>query len=350
MTSAGSWVRYIRYRYASTLLCLFIVLFPTICIYAGYSIGQRYSPRGYRRFPDPGVVVDSTTLNYTWYRSHNLTIDFVGGLGNQMFQYASMYGIARANGLLPIVGETAVVARVFRAIKARRVSETAPGASYAMYLERRSNAFDGRAFSLNFMKNIRLDGFFQSWRYFDHAMSDVRKQFAFSTSTTREADEFLRATLGDYLKQDGAAEIDANSVRFVGVHVRRGDFLDSVNVERGYTVADATFLAKAARYYEGKYRTVIFVVCSDDVEWTRRNFHPMVGMVVYSEFKRAPFHDLCLLSRCNHSIITVGTFGWWGAWLADGETVYYKEYPRYGSELKEEFRMGDYYDRRWIAM
>ena len=37
--------------------------------------------------------------------------------------------------------------------------------SYGVYLERQSNAFDSRAVSLNFMRNIVLDGFFQSWRY-----------------------------------------------------------------------------------------------------------------------------------------------------------------------------------------
>jgi galactoside 2-L-fucosyltransferase 1/2 len=31
------------------------------------------------------------------------------------------------------------------------------------------------------------------------------------------------------------------------------------------------------------------------------------------------------LSMCNHTIITVGSFGWWSAWLANGTTVYFKD-------------------------
>ena len=32
--------------------------------------------------------------------------------------------------------------------------------------------------------------------------------------------------------------------------------------------------------------------------------------------------DLALASSCNHSIIDVGSYGFWGAYLAGGETIY----------------------------
>ena len=37
--------------------------------------------------------------------------------------------------------------------------------------------------------------------------------------------------------------------------------------------------------------------------------------------------DLAILASCNHSIFAVGTFGWWGAWLAGGQVVYYNGFP-----------------------
>jgi len=306
-------------------------------------------PAGYRRFPDPGVIVDMSLLNYTWYNSHNVTIDFVGGLGNQMFQYASMYGIGKANGLRPIVSERAAIARIFRSLKSRRTVEEHPGRGYSSYLERKPNAFDARTFSLNFMRNIRIEGYFQSWRYFDHVQSDLRKQFTFKTTTVAEVDNFLRAALDEYALKEPIG-FDTSLVKFVGIHIRRGDFLESYNVEKGYTVADNVYISKAMRYFKGKYGNVIFVVCSDDMEWSVANTKITSSYVVYSRFKSAPYHDMSLLSRCNHSIITVGTFGWWGAWLAGGDTVYYRDYPKDVSTLRDNFRLGDYYPARWIAM
>lgn len=62
---------------------------------------------------------------------------------------------------------TLFVGRVYQQLKVRRVDQDVGSVvkSYGVYPERQSNAFDSRALSLNFMKNIVLDGFFQSWRY-----------------------------------------------------------------------------------------------------------------------------------------------------------------------------------------
>ena len=60
--------------------------------------------------------------------------------------------------------------------------------------------------------------------------------------------------------------------------------------------------------------------------------------------------DFALLSSCNSSIMTVGTFGWFSSWLAGGEVVYYGGYGRSGSIVAQNFNKADYYPTHWIAM
>lgn len=335
-------------RGGSVAMCFVIVCIPVSFIYVGYFIGSLFMPPP-PRLPAAGIVMDMSLLNYTWYNTHNITASFAGGLGNQMFQYAALYGIGKANGLKPIVCGTTLVARTFRLLKARRTDErdsASMARNYGVYAERKSNAFDSRTFSLNFMRNIVLDGFFQSWRYFDHVRSDVRKQFQFRPSVLSAVDAFLHESA---ILAPGIVE-----PTFVGVHVRRGDMLEARNVEAGYTVADAAFVKRAIRYYEKKHERVVFVVCSDDPEWSTqyvRTTRHGGSVVVYSRFAAmSPDFDLALMAKCNHSIITVGTFGWWGAWLAGGDTVYYRDYPRADSTLRDSFRLSDYYLPKWIAM
>ena len=188
---------------------------------------------------------------------------------------------------------------------------------------------------------------YQSWRYFDHVRSDIRKQFQFRSSTVAAINSFLSDS-AKLLPHDSS-----ESYVFVGLHVRRGDLLDSYNANKGYTVADAAYLSRAMNYFGKKYHGVVFVVCSDDLLWSTSNVQsslPNVA-VVFSKFSAlSPEFDLALLSHCNHSIITVGSFGWWAAWLAGGETVYFRDFPRLDSSLREDFRMGDYYLPQWIAM
>jgi len=48
--------------------------------------------------------------------------------------------------------------------------------------------------------------------------------------------------------------------------------------------------------------------------------------------------------------MTTGTFGWWGAWLANGTTVYYKNWPTAGSQLEAKIIRSDFFPPSWIAM
>lgn len=73
----------------------------------------------------------------------------------------------------------------------------------------------------------------------------------------------------------------------------------------------------------------MFVVASDDVEWCKTNFGAVANeTILYSVdafttklgYDRK-YLDMCIMSKCNHSIIDYGTFGFWGAYLAGGHTI-----------------------------
>ena len=64
-----------------------------------------------------------------------------------------------------------------------------------------------------------------------------------------------------------------------------------------------------------------------------------------------PIVDISILSLCNHTIITSGSFGWSGAWLANGTVVYLRDFPKPGSELYKNFFINNgYYLPNWIGM
>jgi len=63
-----------------------------------------------------------------------------------------------------------------------------------------------------------------------------------------------------------------------------------------------------------------------------------------------PITDMAILTMCQHTIITVGTFGWWAAWLTNGTTVYYKDWPHRGSLLAAANSHADYFPPHWIPL
>eukprot|EP00095_Tigriopus_kingsejongensis_P007401 maker-scaffold112_size353035-snap-gene-2.34 protein:Tk07401 transcript:maker-scaffold112_size353035-snap-gene-2.34-mRNA-1 annotation:"hypothetical protein DAPPUDRAFT_307215" len=75
-----------------------------------------------------------------------------------------------------------------------------------------------------------------------------------------------------------------------------------------------------------------FIVTSDDPDWCRTEFGSLPevkdGIHFAADFYpqlpkdiEAKWFDMCVMSKCNHSIIDYGTFGFWGAYLAGGHTV-----------------------------
>ena len=134
----------------------------------------------------------------------------------------------------------------------------------------------------------------------------------------------------------------------VGVHVRRGDFLQDNPQAKGNTVASKHYIRKAMGYFRKLYSNALFIVVSDGKAWCRTN---VAGKdVIFSIFKE-PVLDMAILSLCNHTLITSGTFGWWDRWLSGGTVVYWKGFPRPGSFIEENVLFkGEYYPPHWIGI
>ncbi|XP_041376353.1 galactoside alpha-(1,2)-fucosyltransferase 2-like isoform X2 [Gigantopelta aegis] len=276
--------------------------------------------------------------------THSISINFIGRLGNLMFQYASLYGIARKNSLRPLIPSQLIIDKLFHLDAYRVSSGYGRHSGDRKYAEQKGCTFERQALELGPDRDVFLSGYFQSWKYFKDVERDVRKQFTFNDA--------LRAAADDQVKRltDNA---DRSGFVLVGVHVRRGDMVQNKGfVDYGYIAADELYLNKAMDYFEGRYPNLKFLVVSDDIGWCKqvldkRDNHQNV---LYGPADNAPEVDMALLTRCNHTVMTVGSFGWWSAWLAGGDVIYYKGYPRPKSRLFRLLKPEDYRYPHWIGM
>jgi len=219
-----------------------------------------------------------------------------GRLGNQMFQFAAALGVAKRIGveaafprenLIPTAPkEIFQLPRCFKIntnlLKNRREIKVD-----SVFKEKFLH-FDPNVFDVS--PNTELIGFFQSEKYFDHAVNDIRENFIFDERTHRLASDFLAR---------------ANR-KTVAVHVRRGDFVN--NTAHG----DLTrYYPQALLHFDQK--EFLFVIISDDIRWCRRHFND--GRAYIFSAAKNPYIDLCIMSLCNHNIIANSSYSWWGAWL-----------------------------------
>ena len=267
----------------------------------------------------------------------------------------ALVGIAKACGLNPIMpASTSILTEVFPFLQASKSSSKHPGNSFPKFREHKTNAFDLRAFSLNFEKHIELIGRFQSWRYFDHIRSDVRAQFSFSRRAVSLVQNFLHNASASARRQANSEnqfgdDLERFPVTFIAMHVRRKDVVTAAMREEGYRAADVNYLDAAMHYFRHKFKNVVFVIASDDVTWCRHNLNSRRNIVVYSPFTH-PGLDMCLLTQCNHTVTTTGAFSWWAGFLSGGTVTYFASHPQPGSPLARQLKPLDYFLSTWVPI
>ena len=244
-----------------------------------------------------------------------------GGLGNQMFQHAAAKSVAvrvgmplaldlrpllqkggRAYGLVGfrLSEDTELLtegATPRRRGRVQRLFHRLTGGSQTF--EEASLAYDERIRGLQ--APVRLEGYFQSERYFEEIADRIRSDFT--------------------PRADLLAEIDTLASRLlptepsISLHVRRGDYT-SPAVMAVHGLLDATYYEQALRLITERAGAAIPVcIFTDDTAWVRANLALPRDVRFVSEHTKSALQDLVLMSRCTHHITANSSFSWWGAWL-----------------------------------
>lgn len=284
-------------------------------------------------------------------RPHFACVPLRGRLANQMFQYAFLFAFTRNKELFPMISE-ADTENILRSTF--EIDFTSPDlykydsracSCFSKYEDEWDCAYDSKFEKLDKGQDIRLHGYFQSWKYWKDYEYQIRNSFRFQSHIRKTAEAILHSII----KQSGS-NIAAGNI-LVGIHVRRGDYLRSKTfIDFGYTTATEEYLHKATSYFRAKHKNPVFIVCSNDIPWARTTFEKYHD-VYYSEGNK-PETDMALLSLTNHTIMTVGTFGWWSAFLTNGTTLYYKHPFVPGSDFSKQFHNDtrEHFYPGWIGL
>ncbi|GAV03115.1 hypothetical protein RvY_13592 [Ramazzottius varieornatus] len=281
-----------------------------------------------------------------WQRSYRRN-----GLGNQLFLYASLLGIASRNHLHPIMPSYSPVIKVFTlGGKDLRIAD--PEAYDTLVCKGRSlpqpeiySAFCCTYFSFteklkNHVENdVVLHGAFQSWKYFHPEYSaEIKQSLKFRADIILEADTILENITKD-LHSD---------TELVGIHVRRGDILRTHLRQFGHVPAPGSYFQRSREYLDSRHTSLFYVVVTNDVPWAKEAISGLNAVVLE---KVKPEVALALLTKMKHLIISTGTFSWWAAYLSDAvEVLYFNGTPTPLSFYDITFRAEDYYLPNWKGL
>ena len=309
---------------------------------------ENSSPTGCNHTQNTSQTHARILLNATDQSKHStpnetakvICINFIGRLGNQLFQYASAFGLARKLHRIPVYGQSVILNSALE-----HPPPTADQGRYADRCRQAERQFEGSCCRFNpALLNLkpRLDyevGFYlQSWKYFEGLEKDVLNAFRFKDIVKARANESL-----------GRLRKWCNRT-LIGVHVRRGDYLKQELVKLGYRTAPAAYFRRAMAYMRNRFGNVTFLVSTADEKWFRQSVTSASDVILLK--RQDAVTDMALLTSLDHVIISVGTYSWWVGFLNRGVTVYWKDFIAPGTLIGNGFSLdGDTYIRpNWIPM
>lgn len=221
----------------------------------------------------------------------------LGRLGNQMFEIATAVSFAFDNNCDFVVSlergiynsmdgteypPTNYKTNIFRYIKFVEKLENYDTWNEKDYLYQKIN--------YDFSKNLRLNGYFQSEKYFKHNKQLILDLYR----PTEEIKTIIQKKYADKLNNS------------VSIHIRRGDRVKQSGI---MPLCSMEYYKNALLFFNDIENVLIF---SDDIEWTKTVFRDEKFHIIENE---PDYMDLYIMSMCTNNIIANSTFSWWAAWL-----------------------------------
>ena len=269
-----------------------------------------------------------------------IIVKVIGGLGNQMFQYAFGKYLSIKNNLclkLDIFGfeqyklhnyglnhlnikENLISREEVKEIQKRgRICRKIIGivekkvrynclldffknlCSGYLFLNEKGSSFNKNIYNLKVKSDIYLNGYWASEKYFKDIKDIILKEFTMKYSTDEQNQIMINKIL------------DCESV---SLHIRWGDYVNSPITNKLFGTCSMEYYNSVIVKIKEKITNPHLFIFSDDPERTQKNMR-LSFPTTFVNINKADkdYEDLRLMSLCKHNIIADSTFSWWGAWF-----------------------------------
>lgn len=260
------------------------------------------------------------------------------GLGNQLFQYFNSYAISKKYEKDIYIDISSFDKDIQRSFLLKhfdlnyKVREKCLF-DYFKFIKIKDIQKGFQEINLKKNKSYILEGYWQSYLYFDHIKEDIQKKIF----QYRNLNEIF------FIEKD---------FKFVSVHVRRGDYVSNIKINQKFKLCDLNYYKNAVKRLKvlEPSKKLYFLIFSDDYTFIKNNFQFIKNKTLIKGDKNDPLKDLFLMMNCNHNIISNSTFSWWGAWLNKNPNKIVVTPEQWFWKEKNNFFLKDLLPNEWIKI
>lgn len=256
-----------------------------------------------------------------------IIVKLVGGIGNQMFQYALGRHLSLISNSPLILDKLYYFRNNFRKyeLKFFNIKEN-NNLTFNSILKINKfrifnfliNRLKFKRFSmigyikennLNFNPNVLkirgdtyLDGYWMSEKYFLSIKDIIKGDFKIKLEKNDENIAIVNKII---------------STNSVSIHIRRGDYISNIKTYNFHGICTLDYYYKAIELIKDYVINPTFFVFSDEPDWAKNNLKIKDIVYFIDNNLENSYKDIILMSLCKHNIIVNSSFSWWGAWLND---------------------------------
>ncbi len=253
-----------------------------------------------------------------------------GGLGNQMFQYATAKALSLKTGATLKLDLQSFKREILPELELERNFELTAfkNFQYQEATKEEINHYTSKSFPINKLQkllpphkrkiynerdytfdqnffransSIYIKGHRQSEQYFKPYEKDIKNIYR------------LKEELIDRVKTFGE---ELSSIESLSIHIRRGDYLRLPIILDWHGVLSKEYYATSIDKIVSKNPSTQIFYFADDVEWVKKELvgaYP--GTIVSGNIAKTSYEDFYLMQSCRHQIVANSSFSWWAAWL-----------------------------------
>jgi hypothetical protein len=285
--------------------------------YEDVTVGYSLNQSGIH--PTDIKLYDDHDIDYTFHNHSNhkkLYVRLHGGLGNQLFQVASGYGIAKKHNMILILVSDYRKETFPHQEEVDTYNKTLFSTFRIIHMDHLPvidhyyEMDNVQCFRYNETlgeKPIYIEGYLQTEKYFKDYRQEIIALF-----------KPYNLQLDSYF-----------------IHVRRGDFLKEVL----YKVELDDYYTRAIQYIESIHSNTHYYIVSDDIDFCKK--YPLFASL-NKTFVEGTMEAFSIMSSCKGGICSNSTFSWWGSYLIDREktVLFPKQWINNGHENKDIYYEG----------
>jgi len=257
------------------------------------------------------------------------SIGYSGRLGNQMFQYAALKALSLKTGFeMFLPNHTSIKPDGCFDMTNNKWIEYkldlldcfdlfCPILDNTLPNQHQEHSFEFEPFTIS--DDTSIDGYFQSYKYFEDFKQEILNDFKFKDNILNKCQE----KISQYLNP-------------VAIHIRRGDYVN----HPGFWNITPEYIQEAFNHFNDDEYT--FLIFSDDIEWCKQIFSEGAVFIEGNQFE-----DLCLMSLCNHNVISNSSYSWWAAYLNNNKN---KKIVAPSNWFIPSKPLNDLYPSKWIQI